>query len=373
MRRSATTSAARSRRSAASSSPRSPARSLEAVRRRLPVVLDGYATTVAALAAVRLDPAVGEVLVASHRSAEPGHDLVLAELGLEPLLDLRLRLGEASGALLALPHRRRRGRRCTREWPRLPKPASRRPTAAPGARSTAPAGDRVPDRRAGPAARRAAARRRRAVVRRRRRGGRRDRGRAGYVARPSLGPTVAAILAVAVLVVLTGALHQDGLADCADGLGARGGGAERRLAVMRDSAIGTFGALALGLWLLLVCRRSRVWGATTRSPRSWSRRRRVAGRPCCTPSPRRRRGPTASAPGSGCPPPPSRSPPSSRRPLPWPCSASTVSAPLAAAVVVAALVSAWSRRALGGRTGDTLGASVALTEAAVLVVLLGLA
>src|SRR6185312_12065832 len=76
---------------------------LEAGRRRMPVVLDGYATTAAALAAVRLDPAVGEDLVASHRSAEPGHDLVLVELGLEPLLDLRLRLGEASGALLALP------------------------------------------------------------------------------------------------------------------------------------------------------------------------------------------------------------------------------------------------------------------------------
>lgn len=75
----------------------------EATRRRLPVVLDGYATAAAALAAVRLDDAVGEALVASHRSAEPGHELVLVELGLEPLLDLRLRLGEASGALLALP------------------------------------------------------------------------------------------------------------------------------------------------------------------------------------------------------------------------------------------------------------------------------
>ena len=75
----------------------------EAARRRLPVVLDGYATAAAALAAVGLEPAVAEVLVASHRSAEPGHDLVLVELGLEPLLDLRLRLGEASGALLALP------------------------------------------------------------------------------------------------------------------------------------------------------------------------------------------------------------------------------------------------------------------------------
>jgi len=75
----------------------------EAASRGLPVVLDGYAVSVAALAAARLKPAVGEALIASHRSAEPGHDLVLGELGLEPLLDLRLRLGEASGALLALP------------------------------------------------------------------------------------------------------------------------------------------------------------------------------------------------------------------------------------------------------------------------------
>ena len=75
----------------------------EAARLRLPVLLDGYAVTAAALAAVQLDPSVGEVLIASHRSAEPGHDILLAELGLEPLLDLRLRLGEASGALLALP------------------------------------------------------------------------------------------------------------------------------------------------------------------------------------------------------------------------------------------------------------------------------
>jgi nicotinate-nucleotide--dimethylbenzimidazole phosphoribosyltransferase len=75
----------------------------EAARLRLPVLLDGYAVTAAALAAVQLDATVGEVLIASHRSAEPGHDLLLTELGLEPLLDLRLRLGEASGALLALP------------------------------------------------------------------------------------------------------------------------------------------------------------------------------------------------------------------------------------------------------------------------------
>ena len=76
---------------------------LEAARLRLPVVLDGYAVGAAALVAAELEPMAAETLIAGHRSAEPGHDLVLAELGLEPLLDLRLRLGEASGGLLALP------------------------------------------------------------------------------------------------------------------------------------------------------------------------------------------------------------------------------------------------------------------------------
>ena len=70
---------------------------------RTPVILDGLAVGVAALVAVRLRPACREWLLAGHRSAEPAHALVLAELGLEPLLDLRLRLGEASGAALALP------------------------------------------------------------------------------------------------------------------------------------------------------------------------------------------------------------------------------------------------------------------------------
>lgn len=76
---------------------------IEAAGRGVPVILDGYASATAALAAAHIARTVGEALIASHRSAEPGHDIVLAELGLEPLLDLRLRLGEASGGLLALP------------------------------------------------------------------------------------------------------------------------------------------------------------------------------------------------------------------------------------------------------------------------------
>ncbi|GAA2028764.1 hypothetical protein GCM10009740_18010 [Terrabacter terrae] len=65
------------------------------------VVLDGLATSVCALAAARLEPAVAAHLVAGQRSREKGHALVLADLGLEPLLDLRIRAGEGVGAALA--------------------------------------------------------------------------------------------------------------------------------------------------------------------------------------------------------------------------------------------------------------------------------
>jgi nicotinate-nucleotide--dimethylbenzimidazole phosphoribosyltransferase len=67
----------------------------------VPVVLDGLATSLAALVAVRLEPAVQAALVAGHRSRERAHAAVLPELGLEPLLDLRLRAGEGVGACLA--------------------------------------------------------------------------------------------------------------------------------------------------------------------------------------------------------------------------------------------------------------------------------
>ena len=70
---------------------------------RVPVVLDGFVTAAAALVAARLAPRAVDAMIAGHRSPEPGHALVLDELGLEPLLDLGLRLGEGSGAALALP------------------------------------------------------------------------------------------------------------------------------------------------------------------------------------------------------------------------------------------------------------------------------
>jgi nicotinate-nucleotide--dimethylbenzimidazole phosphoribosyltransferase len=76
---------------------------LGAVARRMVVVLDGFISSVAGLAAARINPAVVDALIAAHLSPEPGHRLVLNELGLVPLLDLGLRLGEGSGAALCLP------------------------------------------------------------------------------------------------------------------------------------------------------------------------------------------------------------------------------------------------------------------------------
>jgi nicotinate-nucleotide--dimethylbenzimidazole phosphoribosyltransferase len=76
---------------------------LGAAARRCPVVLDGLIATAAALLAVGLVPTVREYLIAGHRSVEPGHTVALQALGLEPVLDLELRLGEGTGGALALP------------------------------------------------------------------------------------------------------------------------------------------------------------------------------------------------------------------------------------------------------------------------------
>ena len=76
---------------------------LGAAERRLIVLLDGFVVSAAALVAARLAPAAVGSMIAGHRSPEPGHRLVLHELRLQPLLDLGMRLGEGSGALVALP------------------------------------------------------------------------------------------------------------------------------------------------------------------------------------------------------------------------------------------------------------------------------
>jgi nicotinate-nucleotide--dimethylbenzimidazole phosphoribosyltransferase len=70
---------------------------------RVPVILDGVIAGSAALAACAIAPDAAYCLIAGHRSAEPGHTVALDHLGLRPLVDLDLRLGEGTGALLALP------------------------------------------------------------------------------------------------------------------------------------------------------------------------------------------------------------------------------------------------------------------------------
>ena len=76
---------------------------LGSAARRLPVVVDGFITTAAALVAAALCPRARSYLIAAHRSVEVGHRVALERLELEPLFALDLRLGEGTGAALALP------------------------------------------------------------------------------------------------------------------------------------------------------------------------------------------------------------------------------------------------------------------------------
>ena len=75
---------------------------LEGASRRLPVVIDGFISGAAALVSAHIAPGVTGYMIASHRSQELGHAAVLKELELDPLLDLSLRLGEGTGAVLSL-------------------------------------------------------------------------------------------------------------------------------------------------------------------------------------------------------------------------------------------------------------------------------
>nr|WP_246345881.1 adenosylcobinamide-GDP ribazoletransferase [Conexibacter arvalis] len=188
-------------------------------------------------------------------------------------------------------------------------------------------------------------------------------------AEPLLGAAPATVLALAALVAVTGALHQDGLADCADGLGVRGDRA-RQLAVMRDSRIGTFGMLALlgwGLMLLTTLAQVSAADALLALIAACALGRAAALVHAAATPPARRDGLGA---GFAV----------RRRPLLLGALTAAAAAllavgplrgllALAAAALVAALSVAWARRTLGGRTGDTLGATIALTELAVVVAL----
>ena len=187
---------------------------------------------------------------------------------------------------------------------------------------------------------------------------------------PLLGTGPATVLALVVLVALTGALHQDGLADTADGLGARGD-RDRRLAAMRDSAIGAFGVLALIGWALLLATTLARFSATDAllalvaagALSRWAALLHAAATPPARPD----------GLGAGFAP---------TTAALFIASATALAAAelaggalpglaaIAATLVVSALTSAWARRALGGRTGDTLGATVALAELAACAALL---
>jgi nicotinate-nucleotide--dimethylbenzimidazole phosphoribosyltransferase len=76
---------------------------LGAAARRIPVIIDGFISTAAAAVAFAIEPRVKGFLFAAHRSTEPGHNALLKFLGLDPILQLNMRLGEGTGAALAMP------------------------------------------------------------------------------------------------------------------------------------------------------------------------------------------------------------------------------------------------------------------------------
>ncbi|CAM2964499.1 nicotinate-nucleotide--dimethylbenzimidazole phosphoribosyltransferase [Hathewaya histolytica] len=74
---------------------------LGAAKNRMPIVIDGFIASAAALCAFRLNPNVKDFIFPSHLSAEPGADFIMKEMGLSPMLNLRMRLGEGTGCTLA--------------------------------------------------------------------------------------------------------------------------------------------------------------------------------------------------------------------------------------------------------------------------------
>jgi nicotinate-nucleotide--dimethylbenzimidazole phosphoribosyltransferase len=76
---------------------------IQAAKLRTPVMVDGFISSIAALVAEKQTPGLSKSWIFAHRSAEPAHAKILAELSAEPILDLQLRLGEGTGAALAYP------------------------------------------------------------------------------------------------------------------------------------------------------------------------------------------------------------------------------------------------------------------------------
>ncbi|HEY9052115.1 MAG TPA: nicotinate-nucleotide--dimethylbenzimidazole phosphoribosyltransferase, partial [Gammaproteobacteria bacterium] len=72
-------------------------------QRGLPAVVDGFISSAAALVALRINPAVKDWLFFAHASAEPGHKIMLQAMGVQPLIEMNMRLGEGSGAAVVVP------------------------------------------------------------------------------------------------------------------------------------------------------------------------------------------------------------------------------------------------------------------------------
>jgi len=187
---------------------------------------------------------------------------------------------------------------------------------------------------------------------------------------PVLGAPGATVLALAALVIVTGALHQDGLADTADGLGVRGD-RDRRLAAMRDSSIGVFGALALIGWtLLMVVVLDHLTATHTLEALiaaaalgRWAALLHAAGAPPARPDGLGATfavGRAALIAGSAV----------AVAVTLAACRPGPGLAALSGGLAVAGLSVLQVRATLGGRTGDTLGATVAVTEVVVCTVLL---
>jgi adenosylcobinamide-GDP ribazoletransferase len=189
---------------------------------------------------------------------------------------------------------------------------------------------------------------------------------------PAFGATVASALALVAMVALTGALHLDGLADTADGLGVRGD-RQRRLDVMRDPANGTFATLALGLWGL-------VWFAIVASLDTGQALRTLVAAAACgrwmTVVHGSLLGP-ARTDGLGSAFAPSRA--QLAMATAWALAASLLAvgtgsgaAAFGAALAAGMAFTAFARRAFGGQTGDTLGACEVIAETAAALAALAL-
>jgi len=185
---------------------------------------------------------------------------------------------------------------------------------------------------------------------------------------PWVGAELAAALTVALLAILTGALHLDGLADSADGLGCRGD-RERILRVMKDSSVGAFGVIALILLLLI------KWTALSSLAAcggvGWLVVACVVSRSMlsvlCVTQPYARAEGTAAGIVEGARLPHAVLAVALAGLLAWVSAGTPALAALVLALPATLALGAWSRHRIGGITGDILGATCELLETAVLV------